>query len=266
MSIISNEQDVLPAIEHNHYDLFEQLVMHSRRILYKDQQITWVDGKPAKFPRGIFRAMCPAREVDGMIERVRSAIQQGAAPNWWLTGPVNVPSNLHSDIENHGFVRASEVPGMALKIPERVKSDEKNANFEVHVVKDRDALRHWNRIVCANLFNIQVEAEINAIYAMFAQAGNYAPLIKFLGAVEQSPVATAAVHFARGVAGIYYVATAEHARKKGYGTQILQAALAYAQAQGYLFSTLQATKLGEPVYRNLGFKTYCQLGRYKYPD
>lgn len=56
-----------------------------------------------------------------------------------------------------------------------------------------------------------------------------------------------------GDAGVFFVATLPEARGRGLAAGLLAAALVEARDRGCDSSTLQATKLGEPVYARLGY-------------
>lgn len=53
--------------------------------------------------------------------------------------------------------------------------------------------------------------------------------------------------------GIYLVATLPQARGHGYASRLLSVALAEARARGCVSASLQASPLGFPVYKKLGF-------------
>lgn len=73
------------------------------------------------------------------------------------------------------------------------------------------------------------------------------------------PVAAAAIHLHEGDAGVELVAVVPEARGRGLSAELLRHALTDAARAGATTTSLQATTLGEPVYRRLGYRA---LGRY----
>ena len=61
--------------------------------------------------------------------------------------------------------------------------------------------------------------------------------------------------------GIYLVATLKEHRGKGLARRLLHLALAEARERGLRTSSLQATKLGHPVYERLGYEAISARSR-----
>jgi GNAT superfamily N-acetyltransferase len=59
-----------------------------------------------------------------------------------------------------------------------------------------------------------------------------------------------------GDAGVFFVATLPAARGRGLASGLLAAAMLEARERGCDVSTLQATKLGEPVYARVGYQRF----------
>ena len=59
-----------------------------------------------------------------------------------------------------------------------------------------------------------------------------------------------------GDAGVFFVATLPEARGRGLASGLLAAAMIEARERGCDISTLQATKVGEPVYARLGYQRF----------
>jgi predicted acetyltransferase len=57
-----------------------------------------------------------------------------------------------------------------------------------------------------------------------------------------------------GVAGIYWVGTTERARGQGLGRALTAAAVNAGLDLGAELASLQASPMGEPIYRAMGFE------------
>ena len=82
-------------------------------------------------------------------------------------------------------------------------------------------------------------------------AGIYRFFRAWLDGETACVVATADVE---GDCGMYWVATLPGARGRGLTTRLMRVALAAGRERGCDISTLQATKLGRPVYERLGYR------------
>ena len=77
----------------------------------------------------------------------------------------------------------------------------------------------------------------------------------FLGTLGGTPVGTSALFRGAGVAGVYNVATLPDHRGRGIGAALTWAAVEEGRRQGETAAILQASDIGEPVYRRMGFAT-----------
>jgi len=63
--------------------------------------------------------------------------------------------------------------------------------------------------------------------------------------------------------GVYFVATPERFRGRGLATRLMLAALGEARGRGCATSSLQASELGEPVYREIGYRPAFRFKMYE---
>jgi GNAT superfamily N-acetyltransferase len=77
----------------------------------------------------------------------------------------------------------------------------------------------------------------------------------FGGYLDGRPVASSVAFRSGSVVGVYSVATAEHARRRGIGSAMTWQAVEAGRRWGCEAATLQASAMGEPVYRTMGFET-----------
>jgi GNAT superfamily N-acetyltransferase len=77
----------------------------------------------------------------------------------------------------------------------------------------------------------------------------------FLARVDGSPAAIAMTIVTREVAGIYWVGTTEEARGRGLASALTATAVNAGFEMGAGIASLQASPMGERVYKRMGFKT-----------
>ena len=82
----------------------------------------------------------------------------------------------------------------------------------------------------------------------------YPDLIAYLGRVGAEPVTTGLGLRNGSTVGIFNVGTPPAHRRKGYGGAVTARAVADAFADGASFAYLQASTMGGPVYRGIGFR------------
>jgi ribosomal protein S18 acetylase RimI-like enzyme len=78
----------------------------------------------------------------------------------------------------------------------------------------------------------------------------------------EEPLSTSVVLQTGEGAGLYWIGTRPNAQRLGLGACLTVHSANEAFAAGAKVVTLQASKLGEPVYQRLGFETYDKLRRY----
>ena len=87
-------------------------------------------------------------------------------------------------------------------------------------------------------------------------------VVAFMATIDGTPVATSLTFLHGDVAGIYNVATLPAFRGRGLGTATTAAAAAWGRDRGASVAILQATAMGYPIYRRMGFRSvvpYIQL-------
>ncbi|HEU0023649.1 MAG TPA: GNAT family N-acetyltransferase, partial [Thermoleophilaceae bacterium] len=79
------------------------------------------------------------------------------------------------------------------------------------------------------------------------------PRHNYIARLGESAVASVVSQDHRGDCSIWWVATVPEARGRGLAAGLMRRALDDGRARGNEVSTLQATKLGRPVYERLGY-------------
>lgn len=84
----------------------------------------------------------------------------------------------------------------------------------------------------------------------------------FVGYLDGAPVGTSVAISSARAAAIVNVLTVEEARGRGVGTAMTWAAVQAGVARGHDAAVLQATPMGLPVYRAMGFQTVVEYAEY----
>ncbi len=195
----------------------------------------------------VYKTNMDVSAIDGVVERFREA----GLPVMWATGPSPEPADLGAQLKRRGFmlvdrytVMSCDMQGLQPELPE---------GLNIRDVREMKAFRDWLRLytICFGLSDGVEEATLNQRYGQFLDQS--LPVRHYVGYYNERPVATASVMLDSEVAGIYNITTAPEARGRGFGGALTSHAMSYGKQNGCRYATLQATKLGRPVYERLGF-------------
>jgi GNAT superfamily N-acetyltransferase len=221
---------------------------------------------PFPFFNGVLRARFGHAEVDAAIDATAALFTARQLPFTWYTGPDTQPVDLGEHLEQHGFIHAEDLTGMAVDLRSLLEADALPPGLEIFQVKDQATLSLWTAAFnCA--YEIPGGIDVaNLNFQLCLGFGEHLPWRHYVGLLHGEPVATSHLFLAAGVAGIGLVGTSRHARGRGIGAAITQAPLQAARALGYQYAVLEATQMGINVYRKLGFQAYYTTGLYLWMD
>ena len=208
-------------------------------------------GIPIAFFNGVF-ATRPVADPDGMIAEAIGFMAEHEVP-WLLWVREGVDDELLAAGRRAGLRDAGGPPGMILpSIPPHPPAPDELA---IEVVTDHVALEAARDLMARGF---EMPPEIGG--RLIADAVLDEPTMKFVvGSVDETPVACATVAISGSTAGIYNVATPAEHRRRGYGTAVTWAAIQEGRRRGCDHAALQASELGAPIYRSMGF---VDVGRY----
>jgi hypothetical protein len=212
-------------------------------------------GIPLSFMNGVF-VTDPVDDPDGVIAAASEFMAEHGMP-WLLHVRAGVDDALVDAARRAGLVVGDGPPAMALApIP---PSPPRPDGLEITVVADGDDLA-----VVADLTarGFGMPLEVAAHFSSPANLGE-PRLVQVIGRVEGEPVTSATVVVTGTTAGIYNVATPAEHRRRGYGAAATWGAIEQGVASGCDLAVLQASDLGAPVYRAMGF---VDVGRYVHAE
>jgi GNAT superfamily N-acetyltransferase len=254
------------AIQANWVDSYTQFGGCSHVELSGSPYLTWLlTGIPDAFLNVVFCTQLPSRHAE---ERVDEALayfrsRQVRKLSWWAkSGLAGV--ELDKCLVRCGLIFKEGGTGMAADLGELPDTLAPIPGLTISPVEDLPALRQWvhvNRIG----FGIPAYAE-KRLFDLFAGVAFSPPVQCYLAVWNGQPVGTSELFLSAGVAGIYNVTCLPESRGHGIGAAVTLAALLEARRRGYRISILQASRMGYPVYRRLGFQDYGQLNTYQWEN
>lgn len=243
-------------IEQNLDDFYTKSSYHPNFISHLEDKISWVDTRNVDWPKCIFRADFENLNAENEISNIKRLIQEGEAPNGWTAGPLTKPDNLGIILEKNGFSNVYQQAGMAVDLKDLKKKIIDENDLVVEIVENEESLKHWITVV-SSAFGIKINSELIKFLFLEPEAKLY------IGTFEKRVVSALMLYLSSGVAGLHAVSTLQDYRNRGFGLIISKVALIDALKIGYKVGVLQASSLGERVYRKLGFKKYCDIITYE---
>lgn len=260
---LSHRQQVVEAIEANMFPFWMGYgysrgseAVENERLMY------YSTGVAHPLLNGIFRAQFTSLQIEPTIRETIAYFRERQRPALWWVGPTTRPSDMGEHLAKEGIRKIGVLPGMAVPLnilPESVPTPE---NFRIERVSDITVQRQWieTLLVCndipANLHPAAIDMDMSR---GLDQADGPQ---RYVGFLNDEPVATSALLADAGVAGLYAVGTLPSARGKGIGAAMSLLPLLDARKAGYQVGVLQSSDMGHRVYKRLGFVDYCEFELY----
>jgi len=162
--------------------------------------------------------------------------------------------------EDTGLPYRDTLPGMALS-PLSVVED-RAAPVEIKVVEDAAGFAQFVTIM-AECFHLDPDMTARMLRPRLLDIPDSR---WYLGYVDGQPAGAAALIMSHRVAGVHYVGTREAFRGRGIGEATTRRAVREGAAAGCLFSSLQASQMGRPVYERIGFRTITGYKTFVRPE
>jgi GNAT superfamily N-acetyltransferase len=187
------------------------------------------------------------------LDRARGFFSpRGRGFSVWARTGLAEDRELIAAAEASGLQKVFEMPEMVLNRAAEEKEVPASAEMR-RVASTEDAAGFWEVAAAAYVSN-GFPPETFSYYE--DHEGLWADNVAaFLARVGGRPAAIAMTIVTRGVAGIYWVGTTEEARGRGLAHALTAAAVNAGFELGAESASLQASPLGEPVYRRMGFET-----------
>ena len=255
-----SQADVVRAVMANWATFYRHLATAQGVELREGKHLSWVlTGIPDAFLNAVFRTDLPADDpgevIDEALDQFRD--RRVEALDWLAPGP-----EVGRLLVARGLAAAEGATAMAADLATVPGDVPRPDGLTIEAVDDRATFATWIRLMRIG-FGIPERAEPRLL-DLFAAVGTAPQVRAYLAFLDGRPVATSQLFVGAGVAGIYNVTCLPEARGRGIGTAITLAPLLEARRRGYEMAVLQASDLGRPVYRRLGFRDYGRLPEFHF--
>jgi GNAT superfamily N-acetyltransferase len=223
---------------------------------HEDRAFTrYITGLPDPYGNIVWNAHLGDNPTDAEIAAILAPVASRNVPALWVAGPTSEPSNLPKRLLSHGFAAADACPAMAIELKE-VRAVPIPKEAAVEEVCDDSALAAWLEVLAEGSSIVPEVAAAFGHWPKHLGLSPRSPMRAFLARLDGEPVSCSLLFLDAGIAGIYCVATKPAARGKGLGSAMTMLPLLEARKAGYQVGVLQASAMGEPIYRKIGFHTF----------
>jgi len=176
----------------------------------------------------------------------------GVAVMWHQT-PTSRPARLPEILASHGF-EAEAQPGMAMELG--TTFEPRPQELAIDEIRDPAGVLDW-----VDTFDVAFGGDPRGLehpwLAPFSSLylGDDSPGRLFVGRVDEVAVATSLAFVGGGAVGLYGVGTIPDRRGRGYGAAVTIAGVEWGRSRGATLAVLEASDLGLPVYRRIGFES-----------
>ncbi len=255
--------ELLTALESNMIAFWSAYGRAKGSTLQATSEVVWFyTGIQVPLFNGVLSAKLKPNGVEATFDSLQAKIDEQGAPALWWIGPQSRPENLGSWLEQHGLQPAGEVPGMAIDLALVENKPETITNFTIQEVSSAEMQTLWAQIAAVGTGFPDAAADAMARLEATLGDAQYTAQHRYIGFLNDTPVATSALVLESGVAGIYAVATIPEARRKGIGRIMTVMPLLEARQIGYRVGILQASSAGYSIYQNIGFNDVCKYRLY----
>jgi GNAT superfamily N-acetyltransferase len=246
-------QTVPLAIEKNSIDILVFAAEKGHKPFGIEQDISWVINKP-HWPSFLFNPRFEAGSLEVRLAQLGRNIEERRLPPIMKIGPSALPTDLINHLEQAGGTNIYRPSGMAACLA-KIRTDfAQPAGLVIKKVTDSTVLQAWTAL------------SSGLDFTLFRRLLSESNLRLYLGYLDGRAVATSMLFLSSGVAGIYFVSVVPECRNRGIGTAITLTPLVEARGMGYQVAVLQASTMGERIYRQIGFEEFFRFNYYQWKD
>jgi ribosomal protein S18 acetylase RimI-like enzyme len=171
--------------------------------------------------------------------------------------------DLIETLQMTGMTPLADSPCMLVEAP--VAEGEMPAGIHIESMSELRHVQDMVRINAEAYEALRLPAAETRVFFSKPQALLSPRVRGFVAYRGEEPVSTAMTLFSGAGAGVYWVGTAASAQRMGLAELCTRLATNAGFAAGARAVTLQASPLGEPIYRRMGYRNYDRQLRFRFP-
>lgn len=210
-------------------------------------------GGKSNYQNGVLRARFTKSSMATRTKHALRYFKDERLPMIWLLDPYSTPAGLGRFLETQGLTPKWEIPCMAMYL-NRLRRRPLPAGFSVRPVKDVRSLG-----VCVATTDKAFGGRDDGWREVYMGLGLGPSKRWATGFLDGRPVATSLLLLQGGFATVWIVGVLKKARGLGIGTAMTREALLTAKSLGYDLGIIQASEMGLPMYRKMGFTEYSRI-------
>jgi GNAT superfamily N-acetyltransferase len=192
-------------------------------------------------------------DMHGLI--IEAQKQLSGSPSAWWIGPDSRIGAMEAIILQGGTVRGT-VPVYAMKVAD-IPDLAVPEGLSIEEIVGQADITEW--VECFSPSMGVAPSEVEKLkQTEINRRDDPGTYRRFAARVDGKIVGTSAMLEAEGVAGVYVCSTSSDHRRKGIAGLLTLKAAAAGADHGCEIATLQASKMGAPVYERIGFKKVAE--------
>jgi len=250
-------REVVKGIEGNFVEFFRYWGSSPFVEMKDTNDLRWIDSG-VKFPlfNHVFHTKLRCENPQKEILDTLSHFRERNLPVLWSVFPSSEPRNLRDRLETLGLNRLGDKPGMAMNVEDLKEDRRPLPKLKIDIVESEEDLARFVDVTAKSFDVAGSDSRTFLKILSSLVAKSHSVFACYLGCLDRQPVATGVLFKAADVSGVYWIGTIPEARGKGIGTRMTRRIMTEGKESGYSLAVLQATDIGEPVYKRMGFRRY----------
>ncbi len=255
-----DEPTLVSLADLNHHESYRELTRRAGGVVVDEGGLTfWAGAHPLPvLANAVVRTdpRVPAKDV--LVRGYRFFLEHRRGFSVLLSGAAD--ADLRPVCESAGLPLTGESPGMVLE--RRLPDVPTPAGVSIRTVDTDADAREFARVGDESYRTLGMP-EGGGLAMLGRLAVLRAPhIVSILASVDGTPTAAAMVILSHGVGGVYWVATTPAARGRGLGELVTRIVGNVAFDLGARAVVLQASPMGEPIYRRMGYREVTRYPCY----